>query len=196
MNRKSQFYVELVNANKLMEFIIISVILLFVSLCIVAIFMLLNYIPSLWYLVFLIVFLICLGFFGLSRLHQFEYLTISFNEHSLIFSSDKKPQIEFSFQHIKSFSVLEDKAYQELREQSFQLCVYDPTKRKDIKIRFSAAKRMQNISNSKENYICFVTFFDEFIKNVIEPQLDLVHKATITEVMLEEHSVAVEYMRK
>lgn len=102
MNRKSQFYVELVNANKLMEFIIISVILLFVSLCIVAIFMLLNYIPSLWYLVFLIVFLICLGFFGLSRLHQFEYLTISFNEHSLIFSSDKKPQIEFSFQHIKS----------------------------------------------------------------------------------------------
>ncbi|QYN44050.1 MFS transporter [Gilliamella sp. ESL0441] len=196
MNRKSQFYVELVNANKLMEFIIISVILLFVSLCIVAIFMLLNYIPSLWYLVFLIVFLICLGFFGLSRLHQFEYLTISFNEHSLIFSSDKKPQIEFSFQHIKSFSVLEDKAYQELREQSFQLCVYDPTKRKDIKIRFSAAKRMQNISNSKENYICFVTFFDEFIKNVIEPQLDLVHKATITEVMLEEHSVAVEYVRK
>lgn len=196
MNRKSQFYVELVNANKLMEFIIISVILLFVSLCIVAIFMLLNYIPSLWYLVFLIVFLICLGFFGLSRLHQFEYLTISFNEHSLIFSSDKKPQIEFSFQHIKSFSVLEDKAYQELREQSFQLCVYDPTKRKDIKIMFSAAKRMQNISNSKENYICFVTFFDEFIKNVIEPQLDLVHKATITEVMLEEHSVAVEYMRK
>ena len=196
MNRKSQFYVELVNANKLMEFIIISVILLFVSLCIVAIFMLLNYIPSLWYLVFLIVFLICLGFFGLSRLHQFEYLTISFNEHSLIFSSDKKPQIEFSFQHIKSFSVLEDKAYQELREQSFQLCVYDPTKRKDIKIRFSAAKKMQNISNSKENYICFVTFFDEFIKNVIEPQLDLVHKATITEVMLEEHSVAVEYMRK
>ncbi len=196
MNRKSQFYVELVNANKLMEFIIISVILLFVSLCIVAIFMLLNYIPSLWYLVFLIVFLICLGFFGLSRLHQFEYLTISFNEHSLIFSSDKKPQIEFSFQHIKSFSVLEDKAYQELREQSFQLCVYDPTKRKDIKIRFSAAKKMQNISNSKENYICFVTFFDEFIKNVIEPQLDLVHKATITEVMLEEHSVAVEYVRK
>lgn len=196
MNRKSQFYVELVNANKLMEFIIISVILLFVSLCIVAIFMLLNYIPSLWYLVFLIVFLICLGFFGLSRLHQFEYLTISFNEHSLIFSSDKKPQIEFSFQHIKSFSVLEDKAYQELREQSFQLCVYDPTKRKDIKIMFSAAKRMQNISNSKENYICFVTFFDEFIKNVIEPQLDLVHKATITEVMLEEHSVAVEYVRK
>ena len=196
MNRKSQFYVELVNANKLMEFIIISVILLFVSLCIVAIFMLLNYIPSLWYLVFLIVFLICLGFFGLSRLHQFEYLTISFNEHSLIFSSDKKPQIEFSFQHIKSFSVLEDKAYQELREQSFQLCVYDPTKRKDIKIRFSAAKRMQNISNSKENYICFVTFFDEFIKNVIEPQLDLVHKATITEVMFEEHSVAVEYVRK
>lgn len=196
MNRKSQFYVELVNANKLMEFIIISVILLFVSLCIVAIFMLSNYIPSLWYLVFLIVFLICLGFFGLSRLHQFEYLTISFNEHSLIFSSDKKPQIEFSFQHIKSFSVLEDKAYQELREQSFQLCVYDPTKRKDIKIRFSAAKKMQNISNSKENYICFVTFFDEFIKNVIEPQLDLVHKATITEVMLEEHSVAVEYVRK
>lgn len=196
MNRKSQFYVELVNANKLMEFIIISVIVLFVSLCIVAIFMLLNYIPSLWYLVFLIVFLICLGFFGLSRLHQFEYLTISFNEHSLIFSSDKKPQIEFSFQHIKSFSVLEDKAYQELREQSFQLCVYDPTKRKDIKIRFSAAKKMQNISNSKENYICFVTFFDEFIKNVIEPQLDLVHKATITEVMLEEHSVAVEYVRK
>lgn len=196
MNRKSQFYVELVNANKLMEFIIISVILLFVSLCIVAIFMLLNYIPSLWYLVFLIVFLICLGFFGLSRLHQFEYLTISFNEHSLIFSSDKKPQIEFSFQHIKSFSVLEDKAYQELREQSFQLCVYDPTKRKDIKIMFSAAKKMQNISNSKENYICFVTFFDEFIKNVIEPQLDLVHKATITEVMLEEHSVAVEYVRK
>lgn len=196
MNRKSQFYVELVNANKLMEFIIISVILLFVSLCIVAIFMLLNYIPSLWYLVFLIVFLICLGFLGLSRLHQFEYLTISFNEHSLIFSSDKKPQIEFSFQHIKSFSVLEDKAYQELREQSFQLCVYDPTKRKDIKIRFSAAKKMQNISNSKENYICFVTFFDEFIKNVIEPQLDLVHKATITEVMLEEHSVAVEYVRK
>lgn len=196
MNRKSQFYVELVNANKLMEFIIISVILLFVSLCIVAIFMLLNYIPSLWYLVFLIVFLICLGFFGLSRLHQFEYLTISFNEHSLIFSSDKKPQIEFSFQHIKSFSVLEDKAYQELREQSFQLCVYDPTKRKDIKIMFSAAKRMQNISNSKENYICFVTFFDEFIKNVIEPQLDLVHKATITEVMFEEHSVAVEYVRK
>lgn len=196
MNRKSQFYVELVNANKLMEYITISLILLFVSLCIVAIFMLLNYIPSLWYLVFLIVFLICLGFFGLSRLHQFEYLTISFNEHSLIFSSDKKPQIEFSFQHIKSFSVLEDKAYQELREQSFQLCVYDPTKRKDIKIRFSAAKKMQNISNSKENYICFVTFFDEFIKNVIEPQLDLVHKATITEVMLEEHSVAVEYVRK
>ena len=196
MNRKSQFYVELVNANKLMEFIIISVILLFVSLCIVAIFMLLNYIPSLWYLVFLIVFLICLGFFGLSRLHQFEYLTISFNEHSLIFSSDKKPQIEFSFQHIKSFSVLEDKAYQELREQSFQLCVYDPTKRKDIKIRFSAAKKMQNISNSKENYICFVTFFDEFIKNVIEPQLDLVHKATITELMFGEHSVAVEYVRK
>lgn len=196
MNRKSQFYVELVNANKLMEYITISLILLFVSLCIVGIFMLLNYIPSLWYLVFLIVFLICLGFFGLSRLHQFEYLTISFNEHSLIFSSDKKPQIEFSFQHIKSFSVLEDKAYQELREQSFQLCVYDPTKRKDIKIRFSAAKRMQNISNSKENYICFVTFFDEFIKNVIEPQLDLVHKATITEVMLEEHSVAVEYVRK
>lgn len=196
MNRKSQFYVELVNANKLMEYITISLILLFVSLCIVGIFMLLNYIPSLWYLVFLIVFLICLGFFGLSRLHQFEYLTISFNEHSLIFSSDKKPQIEFSFQHIKSFSVLEDKAYQELREQSFQLCVYDPTKRKDIKIRFSAAKKMQNISNSKENYICFVTFFDEFIKNVIEPQLDLVHKATITEVMLEEHSVAVEYVRK
>lgn len=196
MNRKSQFYVELVNANKLMEYIIISVILLFVSLCIVAIFMLLNYIPSLWYLVFLIVFLICLGCFCLSRLRQFEYLTISFNEHSLIFSSDKKPQIEFSFQHIKSFSVLEDKAYQELREQSFQLCVYDPTKRKDIKIMFSAAKRMQNISNSKENYICFVTFFDEFIKNVIEPQLDLVHKATITEVMLEEHSVAVEYVRK
>ena len=196
MNRKSQFYVELVNDNKLMEFIIISLILLFFSLCIVGIFMLLNYIPSLWYLVFLIVFLICLGFFGLSRLHQFEYLTISFNEHSLIFSSDKKPQIEFSFQHIKSFSVLEDKAYQELREQSFQLCVYDPTKRKDIKIRFSAAKKMQNISNSKENYICFVTFFDEFIKNVIEPQLDLVHKATITEVMLEEHSVAVEYVRK
>ena len=196
MNRKSQFYVELVNANKLMEYITISLILLFVSLCIVGIFMLLNYIPSLWYLVFLIVFLICLGCFCLSRLHQFEYLTISFNEHSLIFSSDKKPQIEFSFQHIKSFSVLEDKAYQELREQSFQLCVYDPTKRKDIKIRFSAAKRMQNISNSKENYICFVTFFDEFIKNVIEPQLDLVHKATITEVMLEEHSVAVEYMRK
>lgn len=196
MNRKSQFYVELVNANKLMEFIIISLILLFVSLCIVGIFMLLNYISSLWHLVFLIVFLICLGCFCLSRLHQFEYLTISFNEHSLIFSSDKKPQIEFSFQHIKSFSVLEDKAYQELREQSFQLCVYDPTKQKDIKIMFSAAKRMQNISNSKENYICFVTFFDEFIKNVIEPQLDLVNKATITEIMLGEHSVAVEYVRK
>lgn len=196
MNCKSQFYVKLVNDNKLMEFIIISLILLFVSLCIVGIFMLLNYIPSLWYLVFLIVFLICLGCFGLSRLHQFEYLTISFNEHSLIFSSDKKSQIEFSFQHIKSFSVLKDKAYQELRQQSFQLCVYDPTKRKDIKIRFSAAKRMQNISNSKENYICFVTFFDEFIKNVIEPQLDLVHKATITELMFREHSVAVEYVRK
>lgn len=92
--------------------------------------------------------------------------------------------------------MLKDKAYQELRQQSFQLCVYDPTKRKDIKIRFSAAKRMQNISNSKENYICFVTFFDEFIKNVIEPQLDLVHKATITELMFGEHSVAVEYVRK